>query len=577
MGRRIGLPLAAAGLVAATTPALGQTDHVNNERHAAKITVLPEVLNPVDDRLFGQFMEVASWGEPGPDAIADPETGDLPAEVIDLLQWMQIPVIRWPGGTDISSIDWTDRVDGVPMRGGTRVPTQVGDNTISNRVSHDAFLRLCERLNAEPLLVLHLKQLLTGQRTLEEAQQHAAAFVAYCNAPLDAALPDELLAWAALRERNGRAEPWGVPYFQIGNETFFFARQLAQAAGHETPAAQATWLADRVAAMAQAMKAVDPSIKIIFDGDLGGEPELTTRFHADPQVKAWIDLATLHSYYPMNDYQLWRGEREVDAADLTLEQLWYVWQFGPGHWEDGELYATAPGWRAAQIDGPLAHTEWNWNGWGDRLAINRHPREAAAASAVAVATHLNGMIRQGDRFVIGNQSMLVGTKWNINAVRVDPTGTHPPFLSPTGRVAGLYSRLHGNQRLAVELDSIPVTHAVSDIDVRAYGNVRAPGTPAFPLIDVVATADDQNVYLHLAHRAFATATRIAVDASRLGVEAEPAEVHRVAATLDQDHETQPDLPLNAVTYSVTEMAVNAGVVELELLPGSTVIVRLKRR
>ena len=47
-----------------------------------EITVSNQVENPVDTRLFGQFLERASWGEPGPEAVADPQTGALPAPIV---------------------------------------------------------------------------------------------------------------------------------------------------------------------------------------------------------------------------------------------------------------------------------------------------------------------------------------------------------------------------------------------------------------------------------------------------------------------------------------------------------------
>ena len=38
------------------------------------VTVSATVLNPVDSRLFGQFLERPSWGETGPEAAFDPAT-----------------------------------------------------------------------------------------------------------------------------------------------------------------------------------------------------------------------------------------------------------------------------------------------------------------------------------------------------------------------------------------------------------------------------------------------------------------------------------------------------------------------
>jgi hypothetical protein len=45
-----------------------------------KVAVKDQTLHRIDRRLFGQFMERASWGEPGPEAFADSVTGQLPQQ-----------------------------------------------------------------------------------------------------------------------------------------------------------------------------------------------------------------------------------------------------------------------------------------------------------------------------------------------------------------------------------------------------------------------------------------------------------------------------------------------------------------
>jgi len=567
---RAGLIAIVVSMVSAPHAPAGPADEP-----VTRIVVHDHELHPVDDRLFGQFLEVASWGEPGPDAVADPDSGELPDNVVELLEWMQIPIIRWPAGTDMKRICWTDRIDGALNREGQgpRVPTDVGGNTVSNRVSHDAFLRLCERLGAEPIMVVNLEDALAGERTLDETKALAAAFVAYCNAdPNDPDLSDELRAWAALRQTNGRTESWGVTYFHISNEVWFFVEEHAKTAGHTDTAAVAAWLADRVAPVAEAMKDVDPSIELIFDADLNHDAALTQAFYDDPRIAELIDFPTIHAYFPMDSYAIFRGDDKLKAADLGLEALWYLWQFGPGHWVEGELLASAPGWLMGGVDGPLAHTEWNWNGWGNKLGLRDHPREAAAASALAAASHLHGMIRQGDRFVIGNQSMLVGTDWNIAAIRVDPDGKQAPFLTPSGSATGLYARHHGDRRLAVAVDPMPVTDAVAGLHLEAWGNTRETGTPGFPLLDVVATADDDDVYVHVVHRQYEGARSVAIDLGAAGAGSGSAEVFRIVPR-DDDGGVGT---LDAVVREQAAAAVNNGVVNLELPAGSVSIVKVPR-
>lgn len=558
--------------------ATGVASSVLADEPVTRITVTPEVLNPVDDRLFGQFMEVASWGEPGPDAVVDSTTGALPDDVIDLLASMRIPVIRWPGGTDVDATDWTDRVDGALNRpgGGPRVPTAVRGNTLSNAMSHDAFLGLCKRLGAEPMMVLNLKDVLSSKRTLAEATRHAAAFVAYCNAATDADLPEELLAWARLREANGRAEPWSVPYFQIGNESWFYVQALAAEAGHTELAAQMAWLADHVVAIAESMKAVDADIQLIFDSNVGPGVDPTAMFYADARVTDVIDFATFHAYFPMEKNTIWRGEEKITADQLTPEQLFYAWQFGPGRWLDTGLVPTDPTWRADEIDLPLAQTEWNWNGWGGELKIDESPREIGIASALATATYLNGLMRMGDRFKIATQSMLVGTSWGVTAVRVDPARKNPPFIMPTGLATGLYSWQHGDQRLAVEIENLPTTDEVSDLQVQNVLNQQPVQARPFPLLDVVVTADAEAVYLHLVHRQYNGETAVRVDLSSLLPRGDiPAAIHRLEPR-DSHHASGVIARDSMASVQIRTPVVRDGILELKLPAQTVSVVRVPR-
>ena len=67
-----------------------------------RIRVTGHVLHPVSENLFGQFLEKPSWGnETGPEAALLPGAHRLDPRVETLLQAMEIPVVRFPGGTDV--------------------------------------------------------------------------------------------------------------------------------------------------------------------------------------------------------------------------------------------------------------------------------------------------------------------------------------------------------------------------------------------------------------------------------------------------------------------------------------------
>ena len=191
----------------------------------------------VSPLIFGQFLEIASWGERGPEAYADEQTGELPEAVVEKPRELHAPIIRFPAGSDLPSLLWTDRVT---LPGRPEPPTSKGNSglPLTNRFTYDHFLRLCRELEAEPLVVVKAMPGVSeamfpdepGERhgdggTLEETAQQAADLVAYLNAELTPGMDPRVQRFAALRAANGRLEPWGVKTFQVGNELFMAMRR----------------------------------------------------------------------------------------------------------------------------------------------------------------------------------------------------------------------------------------------------------------------------------------------------------------------------------------------------------------
>jgi alpha-N-arabinofuranosidase len=190
-------------------------------------SIKKEVIHRLDPRVFGQFMERPSWGEIGVEGGLIPGTRKLQPGVLTMLEDMDIPIIRFPGGTDVDYMDWCDMVDHVPGRAPQRpVSTGHKGHRVTNHFGYDEFLQLCEHLGAEAILVVNFRDGLLKKKSLKDAADHAAALVAYCNAPVGATLPEGMYDWPSLRAKNGRVEPYRAKYFQIGNETWAFIRQL---------------------------------------------------------------------------------------------------------------------------------------------------------------------------------------------------------------------------------------------------------------------------------------------------------------------------------------------------------------
>jgi len=485
--------LPAAMLVAAcgagtAAPAESPTD-------AISVKVSDRVLHQLDSRLFGQFMERPSWGgEIGPEGSLIPGTHRLRPEAERLIREMRIPIVRFPGGTDVDYIDWLDMIDNVPGRAAER-PITIGHagNQVSNNFGYDEFLQLCGRLGMEPIIVVNFREGLLSQQGPEEAALHAAQLLAYCNAPSDADLPDELAAWPRLRARNGHPEPYGVTYVQIGNETWAFSRG----------ATEDQYLA-ALKAYVKTIRSVDPAVRLIVDGQ---PAELAARIHRELGDR--IAYYAVHHYQPWNIREVVRGGEPVDVGDLSAKDIWYTWVTLPGIDAAGEsVLSRGELQQARQLGYPVAMTEWNWNGWWSDSLRQKAALDSLFAKGVGAAGILHAIIRQGDVVRIAAQSMLIGDGWGIHAIRCDREGRIAPHMVPSGQVTMLYGNHHGDRRLELELNNVP--RYEQPYRMAGIGPAREAA-----YLDILATRDNTTLYLHCINRHFDSALSLAVDVAAL--------------------------------------------------------------
>jgi len=478
-----------------------------------RLTVNSQTVHEIDPRMFGQFMERPSWGEIGVEGALVPGTNRLQPKVWELLKAMEVPVIRFPGGTDVDYMDWRDMVSNVPKRAPERpISTGHQGHTVSNNFGYDEFLQFCEKTKAEAIVVINFRDGLLQKKPLNEAAAHAAALVAYCNAPSGANLPEDLSCWAALRKKNGRAKPYGVRYFQIGNETWAFLNEAEKLA----PRGLAQYYVDCLKAYIEAMKAVDPRIEIIVDGHDGSMRGIVPM--ALEQLGAQIDYFATHFYRPWGMTEVFRAQKKVAIEKLTVEDIWYAWAAITEFDEQGQSVYRASGLKAARDAGyRVALTEWNWNGWwrntGSIPALN-----SRWAKGVGAAGFIHAMIRSGDVIDMACQSMLVGMGWGISAVHTDPKAVKDPVYLPTGQLTAFYSRHHGDRLVKVDTVGVPTYR-----QALRMGGIAPKEKVA--VIDVVATADETTVHVHAINRSFDQALEVTIDL--VGFRASDGGLHRI--------------------------------------------------
>jgi alpha-N-arabinofuranosidase len=130
--------------------------------------------------------------------------GKLRPDLLQALRDLHPSFIRWPGGSFASTYKWKDGIGRYAARG-------YHPNTIWGGYSDyygfgtDEFLGLCQKLEAEPLIVL------PAPGTQPEQVEYALDWVHYLND-----LPST--EWGQERASNGHPEPYNIRLFQIDNE-----------------------------------------------------------------------------------------------------------------------------------------------------------------------------------------------------------------------------------------------------------------------------------------------------------------------------------------------------------------------
>jgi alpha-N-arabinofuranosidase len=165
----------------------------------------------ISRHIYGHFSEHLGrciyggyWVGNDPEAsVSIPNTRGIRNDVVAALKHIKIPNLRWPGGCFADDYHWKDGI-GPRQERPKLVNTHWGGVTEDNSFGTHEFLDLCELLGTEPYICGNV-----GSGTVQELSQ----WVEYCNF-------DGISPMADLRKKNGRADPWNVKFWGIGNENW---------------------------------------------------------------------------------------------------------------------------------------------------------------------------------------------------------------------------------------------------------------------------------------------------------------------------------------------------------------------
>lgn len=325
------------------------------------------------------------------------------ADTLALLKELDSPIYRWPGGNFVSGYDWRDGIGDRDRRPPRKNPAWSGIE--HNDFGLDEFMAFCRELGTEPYIVVN-----SGLGGVEAAVDE----LLYANAPADTPMGRE-------RAQNGHREPYGVVWWGIGNE-MYGNWQL----GHMP-------LSDYVRKhneFAEAMRAADPSIKLIGVGAVG---EWTATMLAE--CSDHMDAISEHFY-----------RQEGSGLLGHVSQL-------P---ESVASIAAAHRQYRAQAEGPdmpVALDEWNY--WYGPHVFGELGTRYFLKDGLGVAAALNEFVRQSDIYVMANYAQ------TVNVIGAIKTTTTDAAMETTGLALQLYRQRMGSLPVAVEVGESPLDVAAA--------------------------------------------------------------------------------------------------------------------
>jgi alpha-N-arabinofuranosidase len=163
--------------------------------------------------LYGHFLEhlgraVYDGVWVGPESPIPNEAG-LRTDVVEALKALQIPVIRWPGGCYADEYHWRTGI-GEPEDRPVTINMSWGGVEETNAFGTHEFFALLEATGADAYVAGNLG---TG------SAREMVEWLEYMTSPSRSTLAEE-------RRANGRDQPWRVPFFGVGNESWGCGGQM---------------------------------------------------------------------------------------------------------------------------------------------------------------------------------------------------------------------------------------------------------------------------------------------------------------------------------------------------------------
>ena len=376
--------------------------------------------------------------------------GGVRSDVLAKVRELKPSFVRWPGGNVAQDYHWEW---GVGPRDLRPAWTNLSwSNAIEpSDFGTDEYLEFCRVIGAKPSITVNVEG---DGATAEEA----AHWVEYVNGPVTS-------KYGAMRAANGHPEPYHVTLWELGNEVY--GRWVRGHADAETYAHSAK-------RYAQAMRAVDPAIKIIAVGE-----------SSMPDAAAWntsvIQIVGKDAdYLAAHDYTT-RTKNQNNRTVMMARPLEYETRYREMH----ELI------KQLSPDHPVPFIVNEWNLFYPSTVIQ------SMEGAVYASRIMNAFERSSEQVSMSAVSDLVDG-WVGGIIQ---SSRDRVYVTPQFYVIAMYSSHLGKDRVAVETESLALA---SD-----------GASQSVPAVDAVASrsADGRSLFVNLSNADATNAVRTTIKIS----------------------------------------------------------------
>jgi len=335
------------------------------------------------------------------------------ADVIALLKELGFTVYRWPGGLFVNDYNWRNAVGDRDRRPPQLNTAYWSEDVESNDFGLDEFLAFCREVGAEPYVVV--------SATGSDDARMAAEEVEYLNGAPDTPM-------GKLRAANGHPQPYNVRFWGIGNEMWGVTSLEDYIEQHNR--------------IAEAMRAVDPNIKLIAVGGIefeGIQPGHSWSRDMLEHCADNMDFISEHLY----------GPSRPDLVEHTRSIAEDVRRFVSAYREYREEVDSL-----RDKDIRLALDEWNYYWEGRPQIYGEAAPRYYFRDALGVATGIHEMFRNSDIIFMANTHPV-----NVHG-QVKTTQT-AAAIEATGLVWELYRHHFGTLPVAVSGETAPLDVAAA--------------------------------------------------------------------------------------------------------------------